>query len=579
MEHVSPIREIEAELKKSIENHYSVVINKKSILLELPPDPELGHLGFGCFPLAKLLGKSPAAIAGELAASDISAPYVESFRPVGPYLNIILDASSFIKELYDSIQRRKESFGCMAKGQGKKTMIEYSAPNTNKPQHLGHIRNNVLGMVVSNLLEAAGTEVVRVNLINDRGIHICKSMLAYERWSNGDSPGKSGKKGDHFVGDYYVLFEQKAKDDPSLPEEAQNMLQKWENGDKAVLDLWKKMNDWVYQGFDETYARLGCRFDKVYHESTTYKTGREIVLNGLEEAILKRNASGDVVVDLSSLGLDEKVLLRKDRTSVYITQDIGTTVEKFNEYDIDKSIFVVASEQNLHFKILFHVLKLLGYTWADKCFHLNYGMVYLPEGKLKSREGRVIDADTLMDELHELAQKEILVRSRDMETEELDYVSEAVALSALKYYILKFQTQKDINFVPEESLSFDGATGPFAQYSYARLSSILRKGEGLLPENVSDFSALGNREEMNLALLLAHYPDVVRDSAESLSPARIAVWIFDTARAINQFHREHLVINPDNKILTAARGGLVRIARQVLGNSLRLLGIIPLERM
>jgi arginyl-tRNA synthetase len=393
MEQISPIREIEVELKKCIEKYYSIVIDNRSILLDLPPNPDLGHLGFGCYPLANQLRKSPAAIAEELAAANISVPYVKSFNPAGPYLNIKLDAPAFIKEIYSSVQRQKESFGRMPKGQGKKTMIEYSAPNSNKPQHLGHIRNNVLGMAVSNLLEASGTEVVRVNLINDRGIHICKSMLAYERWGNEDSPDKSGKKGDHFVGDYYVLFEQKVKDDLELPEAAQDMLQKWENGDKAVLDLWKKMNDWVYRGFDETYARLGCRFDKVFYESATYTKGREIVLHGLEKALLKRKTSGEIVVDLRSLELDEKVLLRKDGTSVYMTQDLGTTAAKFKEYDIDKSIFVVASEQNLHFKILFHVLNLLGYTWADKCFHLNYGMVYLPEGKLKSREGKVIDGD------------------------------------------------------------------------------------------------------------------------------------------------------------------------------------------
>ena len=579
VEFLSPIHQIEAELQKSIKKIYSVSIDEKNMRLEPTPDTEFGNLGFGCFPLAKLLKKSPVFIAQDLANQNLAVPFVDSFQAAGPYLNIKLNASVFIEVVYSTIMELKDSYGTLQAFPKQNILIEYSAPNTNKPQHLGHIRNNVLGMAVANVLEAAGNDVARVNLVNDRGIHICKSMLAYSKWGNEDSPNKSGKKGDHFVGDYYVMFEQKAKENPDLLNEAQEMLKKWENGDEEILTLWKKMNDWVYRGFDETYTRLGCRFDKVYHESDTYREGRDIVLRGLENNFLKKNDVGDIVADLSGIDLDEKVLLRNDGTSIYITQDLGTAIQKFNDFNVDKSVYVVASEQNLHFKILFYVLRILGYEWAEKCYHLNYGMVYLPEGKLKSREGKVVDADTLLDELYDLAKKEILDRTRGMEEDELEYTSEAVALSALKYYMLKTNPQKDIHFVHEESLSFDGATGPFAQYSYARLSSILRKGKDLLSENVTDFTVLGNTEELNLALCLSLYPDVIRDAAESLNPARIAAWIFDAARAINKFHREHLVLNPDDKTLTAARGGLVRIARQVLGTSLRQLGIIPLERM
>lgn len=578
MPEIYPLDEIHTELKSQIEQHYNITVDEHALKLESSPNPEFGDVGIGCFFLAKILKKSPASIAEELAGAKLTLPYVKSLRAVGPYLNVTLDPAPFIEAVYASISKNTDRYGHSATRAGKKIMIEYSAPNTNKPQHLGHIRNNVLGMAIANTLEAAGYDVVKVNLVNDRGIHICKSMLAYEKWGNGLTPSQTGKKGDHFVGDYYVMFEKKARDDPKLIEEAQTMLQKWEQGDKDVVTLWKTMNTWVYEGFDETYERLGCEFEKVYYESETYQKGRDIVLKGLENGILGKNASGDIVVDLTEFDIGEKVLLRKDGTSIYVTQDLGATVDKFSDYNLDRSIFVVASEQNLHFKILFHVLKILGYEWADRCYHLSYGMVYLPEGKLKSREGIVVDADTLMDELHTLARKEITGRSRDMGAEELENAAEAVALSALKYFILKVHPQKDIHFSPEESLSFDGATGPFAQYSYARLSSILRKGKNVL-SGTPNFALLGNPEENKIAILLAQYPGVVSESAESYNPTRMTSWIFDISRAINRFHHDHSVLNTGDPELTLARGTLIRIARQALGNSLKLIGITPLERM
>lgn len=578
MKNIHPLKELSAALREKIETHYGIKTIERDIVLEDTPNPELGDIGMGCFFLSKNLKKSPASIAEELANLSFDLPYINTVRSVGPYLNMTFDAESLIRVLHTMVIGQAENYGTSDFGNGKQVMIEYSAPNSNKPQHLGHVRNNVLGMAVSNLLDASGYKTARVNLINDRGIHVCKSMMSYKKWGNGTTPGSENIKGDHFVGDFYVMFDKKAKDAPELLDEVREMLKLWENGDKEVVNLWKKMNDWVYKGFDETYDRLGCRFDRVYLESETYTKGKDIVLKGLKDGILSKNDTGEVVIDLDGLNLDAKVLLRSDGTSIYMTQDIGTTVEKFTDFKLDKAVWVVASEQNLHFKILFHVLERLGYTWADKCYHLNYGMVYLPEGKLKSREGRTIDADTLMDELHELSKKEIIKRSRDMDDDTIENTAEAIALSALKYFILKVHPQKDINFLPEESLSLEGSTGPFAQYSYARLSSILRKGEDLEQKD-PDFNRLGNPEEKRIAVMLAQYPGVVIESAEAYNPSRLALWIFEFSRAINKFHHDHSVLNTGDPDLTKARIGLVRIARQALGNGLRLLGIKPLEKM
>ncbi len=575
----NPLLEIKRSFIEFVEKTYDVRIEDTyAIKLESPPKPDMGDIGVGCFPLSKLLRKSPVQIASDIASSGISLPYTASMQTEGPYLNITLDPAAFIKDICLRVEAKGDGYGSSSIGEGKQIMVEYSAPNTNKPQHLGHVRNNVLGMAVSNILEAAGYNVLRVNLVNDRGIHICKSMLAYERWGNDKTPESENIKGDHFVGDYYVLFEQKSKKYPELSKEAYEMLQSWENGDKDVLDLWKKMNNWVFDGFEKTYERLGCKFDELYLESDTYKLGKQVALDALEKGHVRKNEKGEIVVDLEEFDMDEKVLLRKDGTSIYITQDLGTTVRKFEGRDLERSIWVVASEQNLHFKILFHVLKKIGYDWADRCYHLNYGMVYLPEGKMKSREGKVIDADNLMDQLHDLAMKEVEERSRDIEQEELEMISESVGLGALKYYILKVNPQKDINFNPEESVSFDGATGPYAQYSYARLSSILRRGRDIFKGN-PEFEKLGNKEEVKLALLISQYPLIIKEAAFGYNPARITSWIFEMSKAINKFHHDHSVLKNDDPGLTDARGELVKAARQALGNSLILLGIIPLQRM
>lgn len=574
----TPIERLEKELKDQIERRYGVSLSENAVHVEDTPNRDVGDLGLSCFSLAKIIKQSPVSIAEGLAKASFNSRFVTAVKSAGPYLNLFINMETFLEELHESIIKKPDTFGKSEYGAGKQVMIEYSAPNSNKPQHLGHVRNNVLGMAIANILEEAGYSVKRVNLINDRGIHICKSMYAYRQWGNDETPQSRGQKGDHFVGDYYTLFEQKTSDDPDLMDKARELLQKWEDGDTDVVSLWEKMNTWVYEGFDETYERMGCSFDKVYYESKTYRKGREIVLKALESNKVRKNDKGEVVVDLKDFEMEDKVLLRSDGTSIYITQDIGTTVEKFNDFDLDKAVWVVASEQNLHFQILFHVLEKLGYPWAEKCYHLNYGMVYLPEGKLKSREGKVINADTLMDELHELARKEMTDRSREMTDEELEDAAEKVGLGALKYYILKFIPLKDIHFSPEDSLSFDGSTGPFAQYSYARLSSILRKGGDRLSGD-PDFSRLGNPEEKNIVLLLARYPRIVLDSAKAYNPAKIVSWIFDISRAINKFHHDHSVLNTNDAELTIARGVLIAMARQILGNGLKLLGIEPLERM
>lgn len=572
------LKELKSSFLALVEEKYDVKIDEKLINIEKSPNPEFGDLGIGCFPLAKELRMSPVKIAADLESMTDNIKYAKSLKAVGPYLNIKLDSDSFIKSICENVSAQNDEYGKSDYGIDKNIMVEYSAPNTNKPQHLGHVRNNVLGMSVSNLLENAGYNVLRVNLVNDRGIHICKSMLAYQEWGDGKTPESENTKGDHFVGEYYVRFEKELQKDESLIDKAQEMLVKWENGDKEVVELWARMNSWVMDGFKKTYDRMGCVFDTIYFESKTYKLGKDKVLDSLDKGFVRKKDSGEIVIDLEGFDTDEKVLLRADGTSIYITQDIGTTVMKFDGVALEKSIFVVASEQNYHFKVLFHVLKKMGYEWADNLYHLSYGMVYLPEGKMKSREGKVVDADNLMDELTNLAKSEIKKRAREMDEDELTNVSENVGVGALKYYILKVNPAKDMNFNPAESVSFEGSTGPYAQYSYARLSSILDKGKEAFKEK-PDYSSLGNNEEIILAILISQYPSFTLDAALNYNPSKIATWIFEMAKAINKFHHDHSVLKAETSGLISARGQLISASRQTLGNALKLLGITPLSRM
>jgi len=403
-------------------------------------------------------------------------------------------------------------------------------------------------------------------------------MLAYKLWGDGKTPESEGKKGDHFVGYFYVLFEQKSKNDPGLLKDAQEMLVQWENGDKEVVDLWKKMNGWVYEGFDETYKRLGCEFEKIYYESETYKLGKDIVYKALKEGHCYRDSKGDIAIELEEHGLEKKVLLRSDDTAVYVTQDLGTTVMKFNDFDIERSIFIVASEQKYHFNVLFTVLEIFGYEWARNCYHLGYGMVYLPEGKMKSREGKVIDADNLMDELHNLAKEEIVKRNRGIKGKQLEEISESIGLGAIKYYLLRIHPLKDINFNPEESISFEGTTGPYLQYTHARICSIMRMGGHKITE-LPDYSLLNNPEELQLSRLLAKFPDTVKETAKSYNISRIANYLYNVAKSFNKFYHDHSILNIDNKKLTAARVNLCKATAVVLKEGLKLLGIDPLEKM
>lgn len=560
-------------------SHYNLRENQITPLsVVLPPNPEYGDFAFGCFNLAKIVRKSPAEIAQELAQVILDPEWITKANPMGPYVNFVINRERFIHNLLEQILSEGTNFGSETPESDTSVMVEYSSPNTNKPQHLGHVRNNVLGMAVGNILEKLGHKVIRTNLINDRGIHICKTMLAYQYWGEGNTPEPLGKKGDHFVGDLYVLFETRLKEDPQLIEEAQGLLRKWEQGDAETLELWRTMNQWVYHGFDATYKRLGCHFDKIYYESNIWQSGKKIVLDALDKGLCQRNHKGDTVINLEDKGLGEKVLLRADGTSIYITQDIGTAVLKFDDFHMDNSLYVVASEQDHHFNVLFEVLRRFGYTWADKCYHLSYGMVYLPEGKMKSREGTVVDADNLMDELVELAKQEIKVRDRDITGRELEMVSEHVGLGALKYYILKVNPQKDITFNPAESVSFDGATGPYLQYTHARVASLMRNA-GFTPGEQVVFDQLGNPEEMDIIQKLAFFPETIRDSAQNYNPAVLCNYLYELAKAFNKFYHDHSILNVDNQSLSYARTKLSQAVGIILKEGLRLLGIVAPERM
>lgn len=543
------------------------------------PSFEVGDLGFGCFPLAKVLRRSPKEIAERLAEAIALPPPFREARAVGPYLNLFLDRGAFLERLCREVEAAGEGYGRAAEATGARIALEFSAPNTNKPQHLGHIRNNLVGMALAAILEAAGHDVVKVNLINDRGIHICKSMLAYQRWGEGQSPASTGTKGDHFVGEWYVRFAREADNDDSLDAQAQGMLRRWEEGDPETVALWRTMNAWVYEGFDETYRRLGVAFDRVYHESETYTHGRAIVLDAVARGLCTRLDDGAVIVDLSEAGIDTpKVLLRRDGTSVYMTQDLGTAVRRVEELEPERLYYVVGSEQRYHFQVLFAILAKLGYAWAQRCRHISYGMVYLPEGKMKSREGQVVDADDLLDELEAMAAEAVREKHPDIAADELAVRTRQIALGALKFYLLNVNLDKDITYDPAASLSFEGDTGPYIQYAHTRICGILRKAaDHDVPE--PDFPQLGADAELALGLLLLDYPRAVRAAAASCNPARLAGHVLDLARAFASFYHDHPVLQADTPGLVAARLELIQATQVVLRSGLALLGIEAPERM
>jgi arginyl-tRNA synthetase len=562
----------------------------EGIEIGFPPDLQLGHFAVGCFPLSKRLRKSPAEIARTLADAISADGVIESAAAAGPYINFRLANRVFFGGAIDAILAAGDRYGNGSVGRGRRVMVEYLSPNTNKPLHLGHLRNAALGISVSRMLAAADHRLVKSILINDRGVHICKSMLAWERFGQGATPQSEGVKGDHFVGKWYVRYAVEAEKDATLEKGIQDMLKRWEDGDPQTVELWRRMNQWVYDGFAETYRRFGMDFDVFYYESDTYTLGRDVIAEGLQKGVFSRDERGNTVYHLpeKQFGLEKNgapkkvTVLRPDGTSLYITQDIGTAILKVTQHRLDSSVYVVGSEQEHHFKCLFAMLEALGYPWAPNCHHLSYGMVYLPEGKMKSREGKVVDADDLIAGMVELAEEEI--RRRDPEgrlsDDEVKQRAAVIGTGAIKYYLLRVRPTQSINFDPAESISFDGFTGPYCQYAYARIFGILEKaGQRGIEEHGLDFALLGNIEELLLVKLLIQFPEEVASGVAEYNPSRVAVHVFNTAKAFNQFYNKHPVLQAGSRELAAARLSLIKATAVVLKRGLNLLGIDVLENM
>ncbi len=547
------------------------------VALGLPPETIDADYAVECFSMSKLYRTSPKDIAQEIASMD-RPDWVESITPAGPYVNIKLSPAVLEQTIFDQTDAEKTRFGWQKQETQKRIIVEYSSPNTNKPLHLGHIRNNVLGVAVVNLLRAMGNDVIPASILNDRGIHICKAMVAYRKFFEGQTPETSGMKGDHFVGMTYVRFDQESRGDESLMEEAREMLRAWEAGDPATRDLWTRMNRWVTAGFEQTYARLGSTFDLVQYESEMYQEGKSIALDGVQKGIFYRREDGSIWFDLRDVGLDEKAIVRADGTSLYLTQDLGVALDRARRYHPDRVIYVVGSEQIYHFKALFEALGRLGFAWAARCVHLSYGMVYLPEGKMKSREGKVIDADNLMDDMTRMALD--VMEESHLQIEEADRraIAEAIGIGAIKYYILKVGAQKDIHFDPRGSLSFDGATGAYLQYTHARIRSILSRA-GDTRERAYQPGALTEKEESAVLRKLLRFPRCIADAADDLNPSRLALYLWELAKLYNGFYTNHRVLDAPSAELSAARLRLCRSVAMTLRCGLELLGIQAVERM
>jgi len=580
---------IEQKLSEVILNVYQL----KDIKLEVQENKTEfeGDFTIVTFPLVKQLKKNPESIGVELGeALTEQTEIFESFNVVKGFLNVKVKNQLFV----DNFRSVSKNFSTIEK-KNATVMVEYSSPNTNKPLHLGHIRNNLLGFSVAQILKEAGYDVIKTQIINDRGIHICKSMLAWEKFGKGETPETTNTKGDKFVGNYYVEFdknykkeiaelveqgvgEEQAKKDAPVMKEAQKMLLDWENGDATVRALWEEMNSWVYKGFNETYKRLGVDFDQVQYESNTYILGKDLIQEGLDKGVLYQKEDGSVWCDLTDEGLDQKLLLRSDGTSVYMTQDLGTAVERFKQNNIQKLIYTVGNEQDYHFQVLFKILKKLGYEWADQLFHLSYGMVELPEGKMKSREGTVVDADDLMQEMYETAKSKAqeLGKLESLSEEEKEASYETVGLGALKYFMLKVDPKKKMLFNPAESIDFNGNTGPFIQYTYARIQSLLSKA-GSLQTETADIEL--NQSEKELIMQLTNFKTVVAKSAETLSPALVANYVYDLVKAYNSFYQNNPILNQEDENVKQFRLNISDIAAKTIKKSLELLGIGTVNRM
>ncbi|POY37421.1 arginine--tRNA ligase [Solitalea longa] len=579
---------------EAVQTLYNQTLTSSDITLQETRKEFEGDVTVVVFPFTRFSKKSPDVTAqeiGEFLKQNVTE--IADFNVIKGFLNIVIDDSYWINRYKTNASTSNFGF---APSNGKKVMVEYSSPNTNKPLHLGHVRNNLLGYSVAQIIGAAGYEVIKTNLVNDRGIHICKSMLAWQKFGNGETPESSGLKGDHLVGKYYVIFdkeykkqidelkaqglaEDEAKKQAPLIIESQQMLQKWEEGDTAVIELWKMMNSWVYAGFNVTYNNLGVNFDKYYYESNTYLLGKDIIEEGLAKGVFFRKPDSSVWIDLTADGLDEKLVLRSDGTSVYITQDLGTAELKHDDFQMDKSVYVVGNEQDYHFKVLFLILDKLGKSWAKGLYHLSYGMVDLPSGKMKSREGTVVDADDLLDEMIDTARQhtEDLGKVDDFTEEEKIELFRKIGLGALKYHLLKVDPKKRLMFDPNESIDFQGHTGPFIQYTYARIKSVIRKSEqadfaGIVPETI-------NKDERELIQQLDKFPTIIADAAENYNPASVANYLYELAKGYNKFYHDNPILKNEDEELKKFRLALSSLTADVLNRGTSLLGIEVPERM
>jgi len=595
------MNKIQQSVQQIVSDLYSKEIQPSMIQLQKTRKDFKGHLTLVVFPLSKLSGKNPEQTAQEIGERLVTQEsYFTEFNVVKGFLNLTLAPAYWI-QIFNNIYAT-EQYGIKETKEGAPlVMIEYSSPNTNKPLHLGHIRNNLLGYSLAEILQANGNKVIKTNIVNDRGIHICKSMLAWKKWGNGETPASSGKKGDHLIGDYYVKFDKEyknelaklesaglskkeAEEQSSIMAEVREMLRQWEAGDKETVALWEMMNSWVYAGFDETYKALGVDFDKIYYESQTYLDGKEKVLEGLEKGVFYRKDDGSVWVDLTADGLDEKLLLRSDGTSVYITQDIGTAKLRFDDYPIDQMVYVVGNEQNYHFQVLSLVLDKLGYAFGKGLIHFSYGMVELPEGKMKSREGTVVDADDLIEEMIGTAKETAneLGKSAGYSEEETNEIARIVGMGALKYFILKVDPRKNMVFNPQESIDFNGNTGPFIQYTYARIQSVLRRSEidfFSMENNQVSLQTPINEKEEELIQRLSEFPSIVEEAAGSFSPAVVANYLYDLVKEYNQFYHDYSILKEENAELRKFRLLLSNQIGKVIETGLKLLGIQAPPRM
>lgn len=595
---------IEEQLRNSvleaINELYNAHLDEKIIQVQLTRKDQKGDYTVVVFPLLKVSKKKPEETGEDLGRYlKEKLAFIESYEVIKGFLNLSLSHSFWLERLNGIIADENYGFE-VAGADSPLMMIEYSSPNTNKPLHLGHIRNNLLGYSLSRIASVTGNKVVKTNIVNDRGIHICKSMLAWQKWGQGVTPASSGEKGDHLVGRFYVLFDkhykaelaalegkglskEEAEKQSLLMAEAREMLLKWEAGDKDVVDLWRTMNQWVYDGFDITYKNLGIDFDKIYYESETYSVGRDKVLEGLEKGIFYKKADGSVWADLTDNGLDEKLLLRGDGTSVYMTQDIGTAKLRFDNYNIDKMVYVVGNEQDYHFKVLSILLDKLGFEWGKDLVHFSYGMVELPEGKMKSREGTVVDADDLMEEMIDTAREmsKELGKLEGYSDEDAEEVFRMVALGALKYFMLKVDPKKNMTFNPKESIDFNGNTGPFIQYTHARIKSIFRKAsdKGIAWSGSAPLSVTLNTKENNLVRSVSNFPNVVQEAGAAFSPALIANYVYELAKEYNQFYHDSPILFEEDEQVRNMRMALCYVVSETIKKGMWLLGADVPERM